>query len=139
MKVIIAGSRSITKADIGAIVRASGFEITEVVCGKAPGIDTLGEQWARANGIHVEPFPAIWDDLSHPDAVIRYRRDGTPYDAKAGHRRNEKMAEYADALIAIPAAKGSPGTWDMVRRARAHGLPVYIYRMSNVPMEVTKQ
>lgn len=111
MKVIIAGSRDITDADIGAIVAASGFEITEVVSGMQRGVDALGEAWAKARGLPVKQFQADWDYFG----------------LSAGPIRNQRMAEYADALIAIPGPK-SRGTWDMVRQAERRGLKVYIHR-----------
>jgi hypothetical protein len=129
MKVIIAGSRHITSLDLTPIIAASGFQITEVVSGRErKGVDRLGEEWAEARGIHVKPFPPDWDDLSHPGAAIRTRADGTKYDANAGKRRNQQMAEYADALIAIPCPE-SRGTWDMVNRARRQGLKVYVHEV----------
>ena len=62
MKVIIAGSRTISdyKLVVDAMQRC-GFDITEVVCGTATGIDRLGEQWAIANSIPVKAMPADWD------------------------------------------------------------------------------
>lgn len=52
MKTIIAGCRWIENYDIVCeAIEASGFDITEVVSGRANGIDTLGENWAEANGI----------------------------------------------------------------------------------------
>jgi len=44
---------------------------------------------------------------------------------KAGPLRNERMAQNADALIAIWDGK-SPGTRDMIARAHKHGLKVYV-------------
>lgn len=116
MKVIIAGGRKITDAQhVEAAVAASQFCITEVVSGRAPGVDRLGEEWAAARGIPVQPFPVSereWTDDPHG----------------AGHARNEKMACYADALVAVWDGE-SGGTRDMIRRARAHGLLVYVYRI----------
>lgn len=70
-------------------IDASGFVINEVVSGKAQGFDTLGEYWARRNNIPIRPFPAEWSN-----------RAGD-FNHGAGHDRNIKMAEYADALVAI--------------------------------------
>jgi hypothetical protein len=39
----------------------SGFDISEVVSGGAPGVDTLAEQWAEKNGIQVTRIPAEWN------------------------------------------------------------------------------
>ena len=52
MKIVIAGSRSIT--DYVALRRAiaqSDFSIGEVVCGTARGVDTLGELWAAEHNV----------------------------------------------------------------------------------------
>lgn len=94
MKVIIAGTRYKDKAnkipfdDFKLIVEAverSGFEITEVICGMAIGVDKLGEQWAIANNIPVKEMPANWN--AHGKA--------------AGPIRNRQMAEYADAAVIV--------------------------------------
>ena len=109
MKTIIAGSRTIFDyALVKKAIEDSGFEITEVVCGCAKGIDTLGEQWAVENSIPVKYFPADWK---------RYGR-------AAGHIRNEEMARYADALIAIWDGN-SLGTKNMVQNAAMHELKIY--------------
>lgn len=111
MKVIIAGSRNITSfAVVEAAIKQSGFEITEVVSGRCRGVDLLGEDWAKRNGIPVKPFPADWDK----------------HGKSAGPIRNMQMAEYAEALIAIPKAH-SKGTKDMIRRAEAWRLKIYIH------------
>lgn len=91
--------------------------ITHLVSGMARGADILGVKWARDRDIAVIPFPAHWDDLSHADAVIKTRADGSKYDARAGMRRNQKMMDEArpDLVIAFP---GGNGTEDMVNRAR---------------------
>lgn len=116
MRVIVAGSREI--ADLATVARAieySGFKVTEVVSGRARGVDRLGEAWADANGVPVKPFPAQWR-----------RADGS-VDKGAGHKRNEQMAQYADALVAVWDGK-STGTEDMIRRADKRGLSIYVYR-----------
>lgn len=110
---IIAGSRALANAAlIERAVMASGLQITEVVSGKAPGIDTLGEDWAASKGIPVQPFPADW----------------FPYGAFnkfAGRQRNIEMSEYADALIAIWDGK-SDGTKHMIESMRRLGKPVSV-------------
>lgn len=110
MKVIIAGSRTITDARlVEEAIRLSGFHITEVVSGKAPnGVDGLGEAWATRNQIPVAQFPADWDT----------------YGKAAGPIRNAQMAKYADALICVWDGV-SPGSNNMIRTARSAGLPVF--------------
>jgi len=58
MKVIIAGSRNINNYDIVLnAISDSNFDITEVVCGMASGVDDLGYKYALYNKIHPEEFP----------------------------------------------------------------------------------
>jgi hypothetical protein len=114
MKVIIAGSRSITDPrEVEAAIRESGFEIAEVVCGGARGVDMLGCEWAQERGIPVAWYPAEWDR----------------YGKSAGYRRNEKMALYADALIAVWDGE-SRGTKHMLDIAHREGLQVFSRRVS---------
>lgn len=121
MKTIIAGSRSITDVNVvAAAVELSGFSaaITEVVSGKATGVDTAGEKWAATWGIPVKDMPANWYPLAPPD----HRR----MDWEAGYKRNFRMAECARALVAVwDGASG--GTAHMIRTAKAMGLRVFVY------------
>ena len=116
MKVIIAGSRTIRgfrgeQLLIEAII-ASNFQITEVFCGCAKGVDELGRKWARINDIPVRWFPAAWLSI---DGTTNYR---------AGFERNERMADAADALIAIWDGH-SNGTRHMIKCMGRRGKPVY--------------
>lgn len=110
MKTIIAGTRHIIDYEfLKKVVFCSGFEISEVVSGGAPGVDKMGERWAEEFGVPVKLFEADW--VNHLKA--------------AGPIRNQKMADYAEALIAIWDGK-SRGTADMIRKATAVGLHVYV-------------
>lgn len=118
MKVIIAGSRTISDyftIDY-AISQAlqewniSIRDIKEIVSGKGRGVDTIGEQWASQHSIPVVSFPAKW----------------VAYGNAAGPIRNQQMAVYADALVAIWDGK-SRGTADIIQRAKTRRLKVYVY------------
>jgi hypothetical protein len=111
MKVIIAGSR--TMSDYGTVakaIQASGYSISEVVSGKAKGVDTAGEVWANNHDISIATFPAQWAVLGKV----------------AGFMRNEHMADYADALIAVWDGE-SRGTAHMINTMRERGKPVFVY------------
>ena len=109
MRTIIAGSRGITDYSLVAeAIKESGFEITEVTCGMARGVDLLGLQWAATHRVPVARFPADWDT----------------HGKSAGFIRNAKMADNADALIAI--TTGTPGTRNMIRLAHQIGLKVFV-------------
>lgn len=128
MKTIIAGTRhGITLDDVSQAVKLAGYSITEVVSGRCgTGADRAGEVWAKQHGLPIQPFPAMWEDLDARPCAIRTRADGSKYNSLAGHNRNEEMAQYADALIAVWDGK-STGTQDMIRRAIAHGLRVFVW------------
>ena len=128
MIVIVAGSRSIKDYSIvKKTIEESGWKITYVVSGKAPGVDTLGEQWADENGVKVKPFPANWSDINVPGAVVRKNKYGY-YNAVAGHLRNEEMAKVADALILVWDGV-STGSADMKSRAKKHKLRIFVYNL----------
>lgn len=127
MKCIIAGSRTVTadkfyKAIAKSKLAADTSTITEVVSGRANGVDAFGELWAYMMGIPVVPFEPDWDNLDAPGALVRVRKgDGKKYNARAGFDRNELMAQYADALILIWDGK-SKGSADMLQLARKYSL-----------------
>jgi hypothetical protein len=128
-KVIIAGSRTITDKDIvWAAITESGLSMDEVVSGMAPGVDTIGKQIGDDLGVPVKPFPAEWNNLKQPGAIIRYRKHGKKYNANAGFYRNEQMAKYATALIAVWDGK-SRGTKHMIDMAHQYNLKVYVKRI----------
>lgn len=111
MRTIIAGSREgFNSNDVKIATALCGFDIIEVVSGTARGVDRLGEEWASLNNIPVKKFPADWNGLGK----------------KAGYVRNEQMAEYADALVALWDGN-SRGTKHMIDMAKRKGLRVYVY------------
>ena len=90
-KVIIAGSRGFSNYKL--LREQSNKFLREkrktsniiIVSGHARGADTLGEKYAQDEGFALEIYPAQWKKLGK----------------QAGYRRNEQMAEVADALIAF--------------------------------------
>lgn len=114
MKVVLAGSRDIFDPSLLELaIIDSGYEITEVVCGKALGVDTLGEEWAKANNIPVKDFEPDWK--SHP--------------FNAGFIRNGDMAEYADAAIILH--NGSNGSANMMSQMRSRRKPYYSWNIKS--------
>jgi hypothetical protein len=99
MRTIIAGTRTLVDYSLveKAIFNAEciGINITEIVSGRATGIDKLGEFYANKHNIPIKMFPAEWDR----------------YGISAGYIRNKQMAEYADASIII---------WDGISKGTKH-------------------
>ncbi len=81
--------------------------MTEVVCGGAPGVDTIGASIAATYKIPVTMMIAAWD----------------LYGNAAGPIRNRRMAEYAEGLILIWDGK-SAGSRNMLAEAKARGLAI---------------
>jgi hypothetical protein len=110
MRTIIAGSRYFT--DMPTLEKAiedSGFDITEVVCGCARGVDTLGKEWAENYGVQVALFPADWQKFGKA----------------AGPIRNQEMAEYGDSLILLWNPESSRGSRSMLREAKKLNLDIF--------------
>lgn len=86
-----------------------------VIHGAAKGADHEARIWATMNKVPHLPFPAAWQDINAPGADVHEGPYG-PYNANAGHDRNQRMIDEGkpDAVIAFP---GGGGTADMVRRA----------------------
>ena len=114
MKTIIAGSRTIT--DIGMVcsfIDNCAWDINEVVCGLAKGVDSIGEKWTYDNERKIEKFPANWDK----------------YGKSAGMIRNKQMLDEGKPDIVLAFTDdldGSKGTKGMVNLARKAGIPVKV-------------
>ncbi len=128
VKILVYGGRDYT--DLPLLCAAldhlhQRFQITALVHGGAPGADVFGGLWAAHHlpEAHITVCRARWDDLSHPDAVIRRNRFGKLYDARAGHRRNQEMLDLhrPDFAVEFP---GGTGTADMRRRLISAGVPI---------------
>ena len=129
MKVIIAGSRTINDYTlVNKVIKNSGFKIDEVISGCANGVDKCGEYWAKAHDIPIKYFPADWDNIEHSKAIVKINKYGKKYNAIAGMLRNEEMAMYANALIAI-IKDNSSGTTNMIKLAEKYKLKIYIWEV----------
>lgn len=98
--------------------------ITLLIHGAANGADKICAHIAE-NVLHVptRAFPANWDDVLTPGAVIRYR-NSKPYNAAAGGWRNQQMIDEGkpDCGFGLP---GGTGTADMAKRLRA--IPLHVW------------
>lgn len=114
-KVIIAGSRGFSnykllKEQCNKYLREKRRTCNIIiVSGHARGADTLGEKYAQDEGFALEIYPAQWKKLGK----------------QAGYRRNEQMAEVADALIAFWDGE-SKGTKHMIDIMNNKGLPTKV-------------
>ena len=125
MKILVCGGRAFHDYAALEAILSTYPACTHIVHGGATGADTLAERYAKARALNVTTFPAHWRDLTAPGAVVKYQRNGTPYNAAAGAARNRRMLDTSmpDLVVAFP---GGTGTQDMTRYARKQGYTVRI-------------
>lgn len=118
VKLIVAGSRTLNDYEIvrSAIdeLISQGMVISAIIDGTARGVDQLASRYAREHDIENIRVPAEWN----------------LYHRGAGGIRNRKMAEMADALLALWDGK-SRGTMNMIKTANNKGIPVTVVYLSS--------
>jgi len=120
-KVIIAGSRGFSnykllKETCDKLLKdKKKTHNVIVISGNAKGADSLGEKYSNDEGLDLEIFPADWKKFGK----------------SAGFRRNEQMAEFADALIAFWDGK-SHGTKHMIDTATEKGMNVRVVNYGKI-------
>lgn len=111
MRTIIAGSRTYNnKKEFNELIKQTDINPSVILSGGARGADKLGEELAEFLNIPLERYPAQW----------------TIEGKSAGYKRNQKMAEKAEALIAFWDGN-SRGTEHMINIARRAGLKVKVF------------
>jgi hypothetical protein len=85
--------------------------ISLIISGGAKGADTLAEKYAKEFEIDYRVFVAKWNK----------------YGKSAGYRRNKKIVEACDIVIAFP-DKESKGTYHTIDLAESALKPVWIFR-----------
>jgi len=116
-KVIVAGTR--TFDDYELVEKHLDFLLqnrkeVQIVSGGARGADALGERYGYSHKCMVKVFPANWDK----------------YGKSAGYKRNEEMAQYADACIVFWDGE-SRGTKHMIDLATKYGLKLKVVKYKN--------
>lgn len=91
---------------LNTLHQRDGIEL--LIHGDASGGDRLCGAWATTNHIACQPCAADWNDMSEP-CVVKYRRDGSPYNALAGFNRNQQMIDVWQPNYAV-AFHGNNGT-----------------------------
>ena len=113
-RILVTGGRDYMRGDWvnGALdMHAEDHVIDAIIQGDCPtGADMLARRWAIANNHHLERYPADW--RAHGKA--------------AGPIRNQQMIDEGRPTMVF-AFPGGRGTADMVRRAKAAGIPVYSF------------
>ena len=117
MRLLVCGSRTWTdyrrlRRTLEATVAQRQAEAVTIIEGGARGADRMAGHLAYLHGWGLEVYPARWEQQGRA----------------AGVRRNAQMLQRGrpDLVVAFTVGplEGSRGTADMVRRARAAGVPV---------------
>lgn len=122
MRVLIAGSRTITdKGFITEAIKRSGFTITELISGKAKGVDITAEELLKDHVTIIE-HPADWE--KHGKA--------------AGYIRNTEMLDDNPEAVIIIHDGFSKGCVHIYTEAKKRNIPVYYTLFNNQIKPVNK-
>ncbi|SRR6266576_368212 len=110
MRVLVCGSRHFQDYELLKEI-LDGFEITTIIEGEARGADRLAGEYGRRHGIHVIPFPALWDKHGRAAGPIR---------------NTQMLVEGRPELVIAFRAKDSRGTQNMIDQARKAGVEVVV-------------
>lgn len=101
VSIIVAGSRSFNNYELFSqkleeYILTDDLRDEEIVfiTGAAKkGPDDMIIRWCKENDYPWVEFPADWDNIDAPGAVVRTRYDGKKYNHVAGYWRNTEMAK----------------------------------------------
>lgn len=104
-KVAVGGSRSIDSQEmVEAVLDQLLLEGDIILSGNAPGVDRMGEEYARKRGLEVKIIPCEWDK----------------HGFKATMMRNEVLLKSSDFVICFwdGRSEGTRHMLDIAKRAR---------------------
>lgn len=108
MRVLVCGGRDFSDRDaVYDELDRLMPTMSALMCGGAPGADTIAWDWGWSRNFHCERYHADWRE----------------HGRAAGPIRNQRMLDEGKPDLVIAFA-GGRGTADMVRRARAAGVEV---------------
>ena len=112
MKYIVAGGRNFNNYKVLSDILDTKInpKTDTIVSGDAFGADIMGAEWATERGIHVDHFPANWDEFG----------------ITAGYIRNAEMGNFADAAIIFWNGK-TKGTAHMIKTMKFANKPYFVY------------
>lgn len=129
-RIILAGSRALAHDPqrvvslLDQTVRTPS-QALEILHGNTGGLDTIIDRWARAKGLLVTTFPALWSCLEGPYVQVATDARGKPYNRLAVLDRHSHITAYGTRLIVLWDGN-SRNTYHLIQRARSVALPVLV-------------
>lgn len=119
-RILVCGGRDFADSstvwgELDALQRQARHECMVVIQGGAAGADAIAREWCQARYVRYHNYPAHWN--LHGRA--------------AGPIRNQLMIDHGRPDLVL-AFEGGRGTADMMRRAKAAGIPVQEVRAFQV-------
>lgn len=123
-RLIVAGSRGFWSQDLmnrklDHLLHNKSPDEIEIVSGNARGADRFGEVYAHNRGYKVTVMPAEWNK----------------HGKSAGYKRNQQMAEYADACVVFWDGE-SRGSKHMIDIAKEADMPLRVINYRNQQMDL---
>lgn len=123
---IIAGSRTFknyfeAKSIIYSTLSTRRLEEINIISGGAKGADQIGEKFANELGTKLSIYPANWEK----------------YGKKAGHIRNQEMANIGDGLLLFWDGE-SKGSQDMMFAALEKNIPVFAVYFDPITQKILR-
>ena len=111
MKIAVIGSRGLQISDLGAYLPK---ECDEIVSGGAKGIDTCAASFAAQNHLKLTEFLPLYEKYGRAAPIVR----------------NQKIVEYADAVLAFWDGS-SKGTLSVIRYCEKIGKSCRVVKLDH--------
>ena len=144
MKVALSGGKTFNDYSlfceiIEKAIAEFGQSISTILSTSEKGVNSLGEKYAKEKGINLIKYPANWNDINHPDAVVKERENPwkkkiEKYNSKAGFIRDKKLIDDSDAIISIDIDYSANSS--MLKLAREKNIKIYEYRPDSIEEEL---
>jgi len=118
------GDRAKLAYELSRLEHERGRPFLGLIHGAAKGADTLAAEWQNARIRAVRNRDRGTEGLPRDLWAAGYPADWNKHGPAAGPIRNQYMLDNNPGIELVIAFPGGRGTADMVRRAKAKGIPV---------------
>lgn len=130
MRLIITGSRSIYGPngvkEVKEAIRQSGWRPNEIISGHKGGVDRIGEEIAKENGINLAIFPANTKKYGK-SAFFKQNAKLTWYASMFNEERGDKCPDNLKGAIIVVWNGRCKTTEHLIKIAGEHKVPTHIH------------